>query len=908
MGWQDREKEARSFLECLDPEALEFTFQTFDDRGKDEFLAKILHGSLADRSLELEKLNTRAAGIHVTINRTDLNGRSRENILAARAVFLDFDDGEAPPELAHSLPPTMRVQSVRGPHLYWVLSEQVEIEPWISAMQAVLARWGADPKGSGRGGADPHGQVLTGPHPKPASILPQQTMRLPGFDHCKAAGVRVRLQYARPDLRYSLQEIVDALGADAPVRAPVRKREAPTGDHPFSKNLERARAYLDRIEGSPEGGRHSLAVKVAPVGGDFGLSEEDFWPLFCDWNIRRNQPPLGERQLRQLLHDSYTYRTSPVGSRLDEPSDGFLAAQAKRKELEEERWAGIVDMTETFAPSHRRPRMPTPPPDDVPWPDDSFAPLSPVGMELATASTGAVKKKKKAGKIFEPPTVIRPGEMPDDDPDSDQSPMDDSAISGFVTKQGPDGLAMNEFGNMMRFIGEYGHRVRHCSTLGCWLYWDGKRWVEDRDSQEGEAYRACGAVRAIADTFFNNMQPMVQHLREESEKRGWLEFCHKSISETQVKAALDKASRRRNIAIAPTMLDRHHHLLNTAMGPVDLKTGTLMSPRWQLYLSKISEISSGASDRCPSWMAFLCRIFQTPEGQPDFDLINFIQRAVGYSMTGETGEQCLFLMFGTGANGKTTFLNVLLDILGEYGTQSDFSTFQEQQGERVRSDLARLHRARFVAANEPKQGKRLDEATIKGLTGQDKIVCRFLFQNEFTYVPTFKVWLSSNHQPEIRGTDEGIWRRIMMIPFTAFIAPEERDPNLPTKLHAERGGIFQWAIEGARLWYKHGLQPPDAVRAATSDYREEMDTLRGFIETKCVIGPDLAARSKPLYNAYKRWAGDSNVYVLPQPKFLRALKDRGFRLAKKNYGNEFCGIGLVDDPDKQDHSDPRVKD
>jgi P4 family phage/plasmid primase-like protien len=892
---ESRKKEIARYLACLDPKADAFSFQTFDDTKKDDTLTRQFHGPFdEDRFYEFYGLTLRSAGIHVVVNRTDFQGLANKNILGCRAIFLDFDEGEPPGELLAALSPTMQVRSRRGPHLYWCLSEEALVEDWQAAMAAVLARWGADPS-SGRTGADPHGQVLTGDRKKPAKVPPCQKMRIPGFDNSKKKpGLHVKLEYAYPERRYTLAQIVEALGADAPKRAPVPMRAGPSKDHPLAERIERARRYLEAVAGAAEGGRNNHVVgNAAPIGGDFGLTEQEFWPILRDWNTRKNTPPLEEKQLAAIMKASYGYRSSPLGCRLDEHSQSYTRKTEAHRQDEESSWESLINEVDKVA-------------EDIPEVDATLEHQPDFQVHGDGLMPTKAAPEPARAWLYGPE---RP-DLPDEEYEADESEVEeicDEEISPFISKPGPDKFAMSEFGNMMRFLSKHGTNVRFCETMGCWLYWDGKRWVEDRDALEGEAYRATGAVRSMADTFFNNLQNKVTLLPLE-EQPDWRDFCLRSVTETQVSAALAKAGRRRRIAIAPSLLDRHHHILNTAMGPFDLKRGVLMTPQRRLYLSKITQVSCGQFDDCPAWFNFLCRIFRKPDGTVDLELIYFLQKAIGYSLTGETGEQCLFLMYGTGANGKTTFLNAILDIMGEYGMQSDFSTFQEQQGERVRSDLARLHRARFVAANEPKQGKRLDEATIKGLTGQDKIVCRFLFKNEFTYVPTFKVWLSSNHKPEIRGTDEGIWRRLMLIPFTSFIAPEERDPELPEKLKRERSGILRWAMEGAQHWYKEALKPPAVVQEATKGYREEMDILGNFFAARCLIKDDAVTRSRVLYTAYKRWAGEANVYVMSEPRFSRQIKDRGFRIRSMSHGNEFCGVGLLEDPDKATHGDARSGD
>lgn len=206
-----------------------------------------------------------------------------------------------------------------------------------------------------------------------------------------------------------------------------------------------------------------------------------------------------------------------------------------------------------------------------------------------------------------------------------------------------------------------------------------------------------------------------------------------------------------------------------------------------------------------------------------------MQKAVGYSLTGSTEEQCLFILHGTGANGKSTFLNTISTMLGDYARQTPTDALLVKRGDGLSNDVARLHGARLVSAVEVEGGRRLAEAQVKQLTGGDLIAARFLYQEFFEFRPAFKLFLGVNHTPVIQGTDHGIWRRIHLVPFTVTIAKEDQDKRLGEKLRAERSGILRWAVEGGLAWQAEGLEPPLVVSMATEEYRAEMAILARFL-------------------------------------------------------------------------------
>lgn len=261
-------------------------------------------------------------------------------------------------------------------------------------------------------------------------------------------------------------------------------------------------------------------------------------------------------------------------------------------------------------------------------------------------------------------------------------------------------------------------------------------------------------------------------------------------------------------------------------------------------------------------------------------LVAFLQRAVGYSLTGRTNEQVFFVAHGTGQNGKSTFLEIVRAVFGDYARSTDTETFaanDRRDASGPTEHIARLHGARLVTAVETSEGQKLDEKLIKQITGGDKITARHLYQGSFEFTPTFKVWIAANNLPEIRGQDPAIWRRPKAIPFTVTIPKEERDPTLKDRIIAEElPGVLAWAVRGARRWLRHGLRPPPEVELFTQQYRSEMDIIGDFIKTRCVVTPDACSPVKTLLDAYNGSCEENGEQAITARTFGRRLKEHGF--------------------------------
>lgn len=405
--------------------------------------------------------------------------------------------------------------------------------------------------------------------------------------------------------------------------------------------------------------------------------------------------------------------------------------------------------------------------------------------------------------------------------------------------------------------------ARYVPDWGRWMFFAGARWESDRIlTSIRRSRKVCldAAARIMADSRLNEKQRTALAAATES---------------TQKIYAVEKLSRSDVMIAAGTAFwDKDPWLLNTPAGTVELRTGKLREHRPADCITKCTRVSPGSN--CAEWLKFLDRVTGG-----DGDLAQYLQRVFGYALTGSTAEHALFLLYGTGANGKSTLLSVLLHILGDYSVTAPMETFTENHGERHPADLAMLMGARLVVAQETEEGRRWASSRIKALTGGDPISARFMRQDFFTYLPQFKLVLSGNHKPGLRNVDEAIRRRFNLIPFTETIPLQERDQALPDKLKAEGPGILAWLIEGCLAWQEMGLAQPDAVRTATDNYLSDEDVFATWIDEACERKADTFTRVGDLHQSYKRWATKSGERELGIKRFSQQLQERGFERAQR---------------------------
>jgi putative DNA primase/helicase len=454
-----------------------------------------------------------------------------------------------------------------------------------------------------------------------------------------------------------------------------------------------------------------------------------------------------------------------------------------------------------------------------------------------------------------------------------------------------------DLGNARRLVSLHGQDLHYCHPWDKWLAWDDARWCAD---ETAEVYRrAKDAVREIYAEAVG---------MGESERKTISRWAISSETRGRIDAMIALARSEPGVPVLPDQLDADRWLLNVANGTVDLRTGVLREHRRGDFITKLAPVDFNPAAKCPLWTVFLRRIMAENEA-----LIMFLQRAVGYSLTGDVSEQVLFLLYGTGANGKSTFIDVVLSVLGGYATMTAPGLLLSSRNDRHPTEVADLFGARFAASVEVGEGRRMAEERVKQLTGGDRVKARRMQEDFWEFAPTHKLWIAANHKPVIRGTDLAIWRRIRLVPFTVAIPKEEQDRGLPGKLKAEAAGILAWAVQGCLNWQREGLATPAAVDVATGDYREEMDILADFIAERCVEDEGAESTAGKLYDAYAVWAKlNGDKFPLSKRAFGLRLGERGFESVKqgKSRVRSWRGIRLSGsgdrDPHESDDLDPEL--
>jgi len=472
-----------------------------------------------------------------------------------------------------------------------------------------------------------------------------------------------------------------------------------------------------------------------------------------------------------------------------------------------------------------------------------------------------------------------------------------------------------DLGNAYRLVRLYGNDLRHV-TGWSWLSWDGRRWQRDeknpmrrakqialgfyQDAEDlltkAQAHLAAAKRAATAgDTAAENIaQTRVKNLQGQA--AALMSWAKASQARGKLEAAVKLAESESAVSAEADQFDAHPWLLNCANGVLDLRTGTLKAHSRGDLLTALAPVAYDPAATCPTWDAFLARIMRDSS-----ELIGFLQRLIGYSLTGSVREQMIFFLYGSGANGKSVFLRTILAMLGcDYAKQAAPDVLIESH-DRHPTEVADLAGVRFVASTEVSEGKRLAENLVKQMTGSDPMKARLMRQDFFQFDPAFKILLAANHKPVVKGTDFAIWRRIKLIPFTVTIPESEQDKNLGDKLLAELPGILTWAVRGCLDWQANGLKIPAEVVSATAAYRAESDELAPFLEECVNQGEKLRAQAGPLFKAYQVWADANGIATrdqLTNVKFGRQLEERGFDKYKDTSSRQtfYTGLELAQRP------------
>lgn len=440
---------------------------------------------------------------------------------------------------------------------------------------------------------------------------------------------------------------------------------------------------------------------------------------------------------------------------------------------------------------------------------------------------------------------------------------------------------LTDLGNARRLVARHGDELRYCHPWAKWLVWDGRRWTTDSTAE---------AVRRAKETV-RSMYAEAAAAQDEDARKALGKHALKCEAAGRIDAMLTLANSEPGIPVMPSDLDANPWTLNVLNGAIDLRTGQLSKTRRQDLITKLAPVIYDPDAQCPLWERFLLEVMGG-----DQELVSFLQRAIGYTLTGDTSEQVIFILHGKGANGKSTLLETLRAMLGEdYTVQIRAESLMVKQGDTIPNDIARLKGARLVNARETEEGKRLAEALVKEMTGGDTMTARFMRGEFFDFKPEFKLFLAANHKPTIRGTDLAIWRRIRLIPFDVTFPEDKQDKQLAQKLRGELPGILAWAVRGCQGWQVlGGLGTPAAVKTATEQYRSESDALAAFLEEYTVTEDNTETQAKPIFEAYKSWCEANGEKWEKQTMFGRRMKERfDSRVDKSTRLTFYLGLRLV---------------
>jgi putative DNA primase/helicase len=452
----------------------------------------------------------------------------------------------------------------------------------------------------------------------------------------------------------------------------------------------------------------------------------------------------------------------------------------------------------------------------------------------------------------------------------------------------PERHRFTELGNARRLADTNGHRLRYVQAWRRWLAWDGRRWSRDERGAE------MVAAKAVVDSLYTDVAALANRAAAGDVHAGALvvdmgKFAKASSSAKACNAMLALARSEQPIAAAASEFDRDPFALNLLNGTLDLRTGQLRPHRQTDLITRLAPVTYDPDATCPGWDRFLVRVL------PDEEVRRFVQRFIGYCLTGDVSEQVLAFVYGLGANGKSVLLDVMLGLLGDYGCRAAPELVLAKQGEAHPTEVAHLEGRRFVVASEIEQGRAWAESLIKRITGDTTITARHMKQDFYTFEATHKLVIAANTRPTVRGTDDGIWRRMRLVPFDVTIPLAERDRGLVARLVATEGpSILTWAVTGCLAWQRDGLGAPAAVEQATADYREEQDVLGLWISEECVLLPGVFAPAAALYDSYAAWCRRHGREPWTSETVRARLAERpGITAKRTKLARGFEGIGLI---------------
>jgi putative DNA primase/helicase len=472
-------------------------------------------------------------------------------------------------------------------------------------------------------------------------------------------------------------------------------------------------------------------------------------------------------------------------------------------------------------------------------------------------------------------------------------------------------VELTDAGNAQRFVATRAEELRHVGSWSKWMHWDGRRWTID------EVYRvehlAKETVKEMFEVYGLEMSRAQNALKSAEESgnetlaevhkdrmkaaAGGFRWAIESHSSTRIKAIPSLAKSAPELAVSHDQLDADPWLLNCQNGTLDLRTQQLRPHQQADLITKLAPIDYDPSAKCPVWDAFLHRAMAG-----NAELLGFIQRMVGYALTGVIREHALVFLHGEGANGKSTFLVALQAMMGDYAVQAPRGMLFESRGQRHETELTTLFGRRFVSCPEIAKDSTWDEALVKDLTGGDVVTARRMREDHWSFSPTHKLFIAGNHKPRVRGNDEGIWRRLRLVPWSVIVPEAERDTTLSERLLGELPGILAWAVRGCLEWQKNGLGASDLIGKATAEYREESDPMKEFFDLHCIFEPDARIARKTLRHMYEEFCKDNGAEPVNAKRLAESLRAKSVTNGKVKLNGKpadgWSGVRMATDAER----------
>ncbi len=501
-----------------------------------------------------------------------------------------------------------------------------------------------------------------------------------------------------------------------------------------------------------------------------------------------------------------------------------------------------------------------------------------------------IKKGRRDDTIFKHSCVLRKNDVPYDVAESQVLTIAHNCIPPFPDNEAikclqsayrsfkPKSKNPTDVGNAERLIADYGGDIRYVYEYKSWIYWEDNIWISD---ETGHMNRL---AKQVAKSIFLEAE------NEEDEDMQKRLYSHAFSSENlkRLRSMVDVATTEKGTTISQSTLDSDKYLLGVKNGTIDLKTGSLISSTKSQMITKQTNVAFDVDANCPVWKNALSQMMDG-----DQDVVEYLQRAVGYSLTGDTREHLLFFLHGFGENGKSVFINIIQKLLNDYAAQTPVSTIMKKAKGNIPNDIARLKGARFVSTTETEEDSHISDAEIKHMTGGDTVTARFLHKEYFEFTPQFKLWISGNYKP-ILGEDHGIWRRLVLVPFEVTFDAQTRDDQLEDKLINELPGILNWAIEGCLNWQNQSLKdnPPKKILDVTNEYKSDNDRIDSWTYDCCEKDPSFTARSGELYESFRNWATSNSETGISHRTFSQKMVERKYGKKRTNKCVIFTGIRL----------------